>query len=262
MAETIPHGASFFIGNTKASQIGNNSEAIELQSVELNQEKSSNSPETELMNQEEVSHLKVKSLKKIATCRIIKILSLLALFGVIIFSIYHLSNTSVETKSPTTTYLVIWNKNSQPKVFETLEIVPMEDSEMNVIFDNIAIFEIAEYITGNIEVQENEKVSVVLNDQPLISSSPKQNINSSTNISTLIVTYEERNEFEEAIKDYDIRYPVHISKVFNSWLKKGRAGHSRLSFYHSNSELITSDWHRSSALLLFSGRLLFLRRVC
>ena len=119
MAETIPQGASFPKGNTEASQIGNNSEAIELQSVELNQEKSSNSPETEPKNQEEVSHLKIKSLKKIAACRIIKILSLLALFGVIIFSIYHLSNTSVETKSPTTTYLVIWNNNSQPKVFKT-----------------------------------------------------------------------------------------------------------------------------------------------
>ena len=161
MAETIPQGASFPIGNTEASHANNNSEDIELQSVELNQEKSSNSPETELMNQEEVSHLKVKSLKKIATCRIIKILSLLALFGVIIFSIYHLSNTSVETKSPTTTYLVIWNNNSQPKVFETLELVPMENSEMDMNFGNIAIFEMQEYIKENIGVQKNKKLAVV-----------------------------------------------------------------------------------------------------
>ena len=45
---------------------------------------------------------------------------------------------------------------------------------------------------------------------------------------------------DQVTKDNDIRNHVHIRKVFNSWLKKGRAGHSRLSFYHSNSELITS----------------------
>ena len=61
-------------------------------------------------------------------------------------------------------------------------------------------------------------------------------------IPTLIVKYEDRNEFDQVVRDYDFRNHVFISKVFNSWLKQGRAGQSMLSFYHSNSGLITGDF--------------------
>ena len=54
-------------------------------------------------------------------------------------------------------------------------------------------------------------------------------------IPTLIVKYEDRNEFDQVTKDNDIRNPVYISKVFNSWLKKGRLGQS---IYHFITQIL------------------------
>ena len=62
MAETISQGASLSQGNTEDSQVPNDSEHIELQSMGSNQERSSNSPETEPKDQEEEdSDLKIGS---------------------------------------------------------------------------------------------------------------------------------------------------------------------------------------------------------
>ena len=71
-----------------------------------------------------------------------------------------------------------------------------------------------EYIKGNIEVQENKKVAVVLNDQPLRPSSPKRNISSSMDVPTLIVRYEDRDKFDQVTKDNDFTNPssFHIKK--------------------------------------------------
>ena len=62
MAETISQGASFAQGISEPSQVHSNSEHIEFQYMGSNQEKSSNSPETEPKDQEEEdSDLKIGS---------------------------------------------------------------------------------------------------------------------------------------------------------------------------------------------------------
>ena len=62
MAETISQGASFAQGISEPSQVHSNSEHIEFQYMGSNQEKSSNSPETEPKDQEEEdSNLKISS---------------------------------------------------------------------------------------------------------------------------------------------------------------------------------------------------------
>ena len=45
-------------------------------------------------------------------------------------------------------------------------------------------------------------------------------------VPSLIVRYEDRDKFDQVTKDNDFTNPVYISKVFNSWLEKGRLGQS------------------------------------
>ena len=45
-------------------------------------------------------------------------------------------------------------------------------------------------------------------------------------VPTLIVRYEDRDKFDQVTKYNDFTNPVYISKVFNSWLEKGRLGQS------------------------------------
>ena len=121
----------------------------------------------------------MKTLKKIVFT-MAKTFRLTALFGLILTSSILLSIIP----KPSTAYLVICSKDSQPIVFEALAIVPLKNPVMNVTFDSLAINEYHDF----------DKVAIVQDDEGFKPSSPLP-------YPTLIIRKENRTGFEKVFRD-------------------------------------------------------------
>ena len=121
----------------------------------------------------------MKTQKKTAFT-IAKTLRLIALLGLIVTSSILMSIIP----TPSSAFLVICSKDSQPIVFETLAIVPLKNPVMNVTFDSLAINEYHDF----------DKVAIVQDDEGFKPSSPLP-------YPTLIIRKENRTGFEKVFRD-------------------------------------------------------------
>ena len=121
----------------------------------------------------------MKTLTKTAFT-IAKTLRLIALLGLIVTSSILMSIIP----TPSSAFLVICSKDSQPIVFETLAIVPLKNPVMNVTFDSLAINEYHDF----------DKVAIVQDDEGFKPSSPLP-------YPTLIIRKENRTGFEKVFRD-------------------------------------------------------------
>ena len=121
----------------------------------------------------------MKTLKKILFT-MAKTFRLTALFGLIVTSSILMS----VIPTPSSAFLVICSKASQPIVFEALAIVPLKNPVMNVTFDSLAINEYHDF----------DKVAIVQDDEGFKPSSPLP-------YPTLIIRKENRTRFGKVFHD-------------------------------------------------------------